>query len=158
MHTFTLVTDALSPLGRREAASLAARGKDLVLLGDMRAVLDEFASELRVLHEVDVRTLAVDLTEADATEHVLAWIRQTGLRLDGAVCVRGADPDPVRREQLRRGLAALEPALSAAMRGQGLGFVWHVDGSSLPRISSLPPARGGRRRKTTAKGHNDPST
>lgn len=157
MFTFTLVTDALSPVGRREAASLAARGKNVVLLGDMPAVLAELASELRVLHEVDVRTLAVDMTEPGATEEILAWLAKTGLRLDGVVCVRAAETDRVRSEQLRRGLTELEQALSATVRSQGGGFVWRVDGPSVPRTSSMPPARRKRKRKTTARGHHDPS-
>lgn len=158
MLTFTLVTDAASPSGRREAASLAARGKNLVLLGEMGAMLAEVASELRVLHETDVRTLTVDLTDADATEQILAWLRRTAIRLDGVVCVRGTDPDPVRAQQLRRRLSELEEALSATLESQGLGFVWRVDGSSLPRRSSMPPAQRERKRKTTSRGFNDPST
>ena len=158
MPAFTLVTEALSPLGRREAASLAARGKDLVLLGEERASLEDLASELRVLHDRDVRTFAVDLGEPGATEQVLGWLRDRGLLLDGAVCVRCWDPRDLRAEPLERGLAALEEALSQTLRAQGGGFVSRVRGSSLPRQSSAVPLVSERKRKETDRGHADPTS
>lgn len=160
VRTWTLVTDAISEVGHRRASSLAARGKDLILLGDMQSLLAERAAELRVVHDVDVRTLAVDLTDHDAVGRVVAWLRERDLPLDGLVSVRGGSAtsaDPVRARQLEAGLDALEAALAPLL--QAPGTVQQVQGSAHPtrpppaERPSAPP----RSRAETARGHGDPS-
>jgi len=159
MRTWTLVTDAITPTGHRRASSLAARGKDLVLLGEMRSLLEERAAELRVVHDVDVRTFCVDLTDHDAVSRVARWLEERALVLDGVVSVRDVESDPVRAEQLERQLDALERALAVMLDRRALGRVMQIQGSQFPtrpppreRGSVIPP----RARADTARGHADP--
>jgi NAD(P)-dependent dehydrogenase (short-subunit alcohol dehydrogenase family) len=185
MQTWTLVTDALVPGGRQHAAALAARGKDLVLLGDMRSVLEELAAELRVVHRVDVRILAVDLAEADAAARVVRWLDEREMVLDGVVSVGTDASDPVRAAQVARQLAELEAALEGSFRHRGFGGMRRVSdalprqsrpprrrrsvvppGSVVPSGPAAPPGSampaaadpGPRRRASTAPGYGDPSS
>lgn len=164
MRTWTLVTDAIAPGGRREAFALAARGKDLILLGDARGLLEEVAAELRVVHRVDVRTFVIDLTDADAADRVLGWIDARELALDGVVAVRGDADDDARAARTNRQITALEERSRSAARG--FGGVRRVSDSIPPgapsreRRSVVPPGSSppaARPRTSTARGHRDPS-
>ncbi|HJL18080.1 MAG TPA: hypothetical protein RMH99_20620, partial [Sandaracinaceae bacterium LLY-WYZ-13_1] len=144
MRTWTLVTEALGPGGRRHASSLAARGKDLVLLGPPGALLEELAAELRVVHDVDVRVIGVDLAEPGAAERVVAWIEGRDVTLGGMVSV---EPDPrdgaVRQLGVKAELARLEDRLRASIRHRGLGAIRrvaaHEPGVRRARRSVVPP-------------------
>lgn len=173
MRTFTLVTDALVPAGRAKAAAAAARGKDLVLVGEMRSLLEELASELRVLHRVDVRVLPVDLAEPDGAEQVLAWLDDRTIVLDGLVLVHWTDTDEARASQLAVQLERLERALTPKLQQRGFGPPVRVvqerraSGTfAAPGPSRPPPAPGSndgaappasRGRASTRPGHADPS-
>ena len=127
MRTWTLVTDAITPTGHRRASSLAARGKDLVLLGEMRSLLEERAAELRVVHDVDVRTFCVDLTDHDAVSRVARWLEERAL-----------------------GVLLDRRALGRVMQIQGSQFPTRPPPRE--RGSVIPP----RARADTARGHADP--
>lgn len=179
MRTWTLVVGAASPGGRRQAAALAARGKDLVLWDDLRGVLEELAAELRVVHEVDVRVLSIDRAEPDAAARALRWLDAREIALDGAITVDEDAADPVRAAQVARQLEALEAALERGFRARGFGGVRRVCGvpsrpsrpprarrsavppgsvSSAPPIPSAVPEAPARRRTATAPGYRDPSS
>lgn len=147
--TFTLITDAISPLGRREATQLATRGKDIVLLGEMCALLSELAAELRVAQRVDVRALTVDLAEPDAASAVVAWLREHGIALNGVVAI-APDRSGQHAAEHSRGLRSLEEALSSR------GVPWRVARAAPKRESQRPPPPA-RPRRQTARGHGDPS-
>ena len=60
-----LVTGAATGIGREYAERLAAQGHDLVLVGRRAARLDEGAARIRAKHNVEVETLAADLTDTE---------------------------------------------------------------------------------------------
>lgn len=68
-----LIIGASSGLGRALATELAQRGYVLVLVASDQRDLDALASDLRLRHAVDVRTLALDLArEADPGARIAA--------------------------------------------------------------------------------------
>lgn len=67
-----VITGASSGIGAAFAADLAAKGLDLVLVARRVDRLAELGSRLSEAHGVKVRAVAVDLTEVDAAEQVLA--------------------------------------------------------------------------------------
>jgi hypothetical protein len=152
MRTWTAITDALSPRGRRQAAALAARGKDLVLIGEGRSLLEVLASELRVSHQVDVRILVADLAEPNAVAAVARWLEDRELTLDGIVALSGS-------AEQRANVELLIDAVLPEMRRRGFGSVVRDTGSRPPSVApppaSVPPAP--RARRSTAPGHRDPS-
>jgi hypothetical protein len=152
-----MVTDAIAPAGLRQASALAARGKDLVLIGDDRGVLERVSAELRVGHRVDVRILCLDLGAADAADAVLVWLRQCELTIDGLVALRRREP----REEYERTVERLAEAFLPRMRSLGVGSVIRVEdepfereGVAPSRRSSAPPPR---MRRSTVRGFGDPS-
>ena len=184
MRTFTLVTDALVPVGRAKAGSAAARGKDLVLVGEMRSLLEALASELRVMHRVDVRVLPVDLADPDGAEQVLAWLDDRAIVLDGVVVVGWTDTeDEARAQQLEAQLEKLERILAGKLQQRGFGppvrvvqerrasGTFEANPPSSPpeprrRVSVHPPGSvptapveppSSRGRASTRPGHADPS-
>lgn len=65
-----LVLGGSEGIGAAFAHRLAARGLDVVLVALPEPALDETAAAVRARHGVDVRPLAVDLTDADAVDRV----------------------------------------------------------------------------------------
>jgi hypothetical protein len=154
MHTWTIVTDALAPAGAREARTLAARGKDLVLFGPRRAPLEMLAAELRITHRVDVRVLLLDFADPGAADAAAYWLNGRDRPVDGIVAVRTDDP------RVARGVERLIAALSPEMRRRGLGGARFVD-AERDRTSTAPslgaPAAAFRARRSTQPGYADPS-
>lgn len=175
MKAATLLLEALTPTGRRAAFGLAARGKDLVLCGEMPSMLEELAAELRVVHGVDVRTCVADLGDEEAIGEITAWVDSHAIAVDGLIFPRWGDTDPVRATQLERHAAELEKALHRAFRRAGVeSRLRFVSATSRPPApggprqrkrasilpSRLPPLadEGEKRpRRSTRPGHSDPS-
>jgi len=65
---WALVAGASEGLGAAFAQSLARRGCHLILLARRAPLLEELANQLRTKHSVEVRTLAVDLAQAQWAE------------------------------------------------------------------------------------------
>lgn len=148
MRTWTIVANALSPAAYREACALAARGKDLVLIGPVRAELEVLAAELRVVHRVDVRILALDL--ARDAESAVRWLRDRDRNVDGIVAAGCG-------EELRRGVKLLAAAFLPEMKRHGLGTVRCVEEDGRERRASVPLfAIPPRQRTTTQRGWADP--
>ena len=67
-----LITGASSGIGRELAVLMARRGAQLLLVARGESALSALAAELRSLGSGDVNVLAVDLTDEDAVERVIA--------------------------------------------------------------------------------------
>ena len=76
-----VVTGASDGMGRAIAEQLAAAGLDLVLVARRAALLDALAAELRAKHEVEVRTLAIDLGRRADVERLIAETESTDVGL-----------------------------------------------------------------------------
>jgi short-subunit dehydrogenase len=88
---WAVVAGASEGVGAALARAFAARGVHVVLLARRQAVLDEVAASIRVEAEVEVRAVAVDLTDHDAMERIVAATADVEVGLV-AYCA-GADPN-----------------------------------------------------------------
>ncbi len=76
-------------VGSAFAHGMAARGMDVVLVARRAPVLDALAHEIRALHDVEVRTVALDLSGSDA----LAELERATSDLEVGVFVYNAGGD-----------------------------------------------------------------
>lgn len=90
---WALVAGASEGIGEHFARQLAAAGFDLVLVARREPVLSELAASIRSDAGVEIRTVALDLTAADASERVADATAdiEVGLLVYNA----GADSGPV---------------------------------------------------------------
>jgi uncharacterized protein len=84
--SWAVVTGASSGLGEEFARQLAAEGLNLVLIARRVERLEALANELTYEHGVGVKTLAVDLTDPEATSEIEAatWGLDVGLLVNNA--------------------------------------------------------------------------
>ena len=68
---WAVVTGASDGIGRAFAVHLAAEGLHLVLVARRADVLEALAAELRQTHGVDCRVVALDLSQPEATRHLV---------------------------------------------------------------------------------------
>jgi uncharacterized protein len=85
---WALIAGGSEGVGACLAERLAARGLNLFLVSRNGAVLDEVAAGLRDRHEVETRTLALDLTDPDVAERIVE--AAAGLEVGLLVYVPGA--------------------------------------------------------------------
>jgi short-subunit dehydrogenase len=128
---WALVPGASEGVGACAAEELAARGLDLLLSARNPDNLEEVAAGIRSRHDVEVRTLPLDLTVPDAAEQLLAAV--DGLEVGLLLYVPGAvhnsqlflDQDfglPMRMVTLNCTVPmALTHALAPAMLERGRG-------------------------------------
>ena len=67
---WALIAGGSEGIGAAFAATLAASGFNLVLLARTEPTLERLAADLRRKHPIEVRTIVVDLTDADAAIRV----------------------------------------------------------------------------------------
>ncbi|MBN1799536.1 MAG: SDR family NAD(P)-dependent oxidoreductase [Spirochaetales bacterium] len=72
---WALVAGASEGLGRAFAEGLAARGLHLVLIARRKKLLQSLTKELQTLYSIQVRTLALDLSNEDLIERLIAFTR-----------------------------------------------------------------------------------
>jgi uncharacterized protein len=77
-----LVTGASSGIGADIARALASRGHGSVLVARRTERLEELAEELRTQHGVRAETLACDLADAGARDHLAGQIDELGLTVE----------------------------------------------------------------------------
>jgi short-subunit dehydrogenase len=87
---WALVAGASDGVGAALARAVAARGIHVVLLARRQAVLDDLASSIRADAGVEARAVAVDLTDDDATERIVAATADLDVGL--VFSCAGADP------------------------------------------------------------------
>lgn len=78
---WALVTGASSGIGEEFARQLAARGLNLLLVARNGAALDRLATRLRLEHNVEAKTLSLDLARPEACSNLLDWIGDLDLGL-----------------------------------------------------------------------------
>ena len=76
---YALVTGASSGIGEQFARQLAARGWPLVLVARSGDKLAELRDQLMAAHAIDVRSIALDLSEAGAPQNLFEQTRGAGL-------------------------------------------------------------------------------
>lgn len=101
---WALVAGASDGVGAAFAEGLAERGVNVVLLARRQHVLDEVAEGIRTRTGVHTRTLAVDLSDDDAT----ATIATATAELEIGVLVYCAGADPIFRPFLDQPVGAAE--------------------------------------------------
>ena len=127
---WALVTGASSGIGKEIATELAARGLNIVIVARRQKLLDELKQSIAKEHSVEVRTIPLDLTEADAITRIDAATQDLDIGLvvpNAGVAMTGefVDTDPQRNENMVRlnMLAPMEMAHSfgrkLAARGSG---------------------------------------
>src|SRR5947208_2264087 len=79
---FTLITGASRGLGRCFARSLAALGRDLVLVARSSEKLEALANELRSAHGIQIETMAADLSESGAGNRLADEMSKRGVDID----------------------------------------------------------------------------
>ncbi|KPI00429.1 short-chain dehydrogenase/reductase SDR [Actinobacteria bacterium OK074] len=130
---WALVAGASEGVGAAYARAVAERGVNVVLLARRQAALDEVAAAIRADTGVDTRTLAVDLTHADAMETIVA--ATAGLDIGTVLYCAGADPnyEPFLARSVETALAMVERNcvmplrvchhFAAPMRARGRGAI-----------------------------------
>ena len=88
---WALVAGASEGVGAAYARAMAARGLNVLLLARRRAALDEVAAAIRAETGVETRAVAVDLSDHDAMETILA--ATAGLEIGTVMYCAGADPN-----------------------------------------------------------------
>jgi short-subunit dehydrogenase len=78
---WAVVVGASEGVGTAAAAELAARGVNLVLTARNTAQLESVASDIQTRHDVQVRTLPLDLTAPDAVDRLLQTVEDLEIGL-----------------------------------------------------------------------------
>jgi short-subunit dehydrogenase len=82
MAETALVTGASGGIGEELARLLAAGGANLVLVARTHDKLAALARDLSATHRVQARALACDLSAPDATDRIIAELREQGITVD----------------------------------------------------------------------------
>ena len=88
---WALVVGASEGVGATFARAVAERGVDVVLVARRQAVLDDVAAEISAATGVRTRTVAVDLTEPEATDVIAA--ATSDVEIGTLLYCAGADPN-----------------------------------------------------------------
>ena len=147
-----LVTGASGGIGGEVAKLLAARGFAVVLVARREDRLLALAGELRDKHDVQVETIAADLSQPTPRGHIAERIAEMGLEVEilvnNAGFATGGEPfheaDPEREiEQVRvdvEAVVALTSAFLPAMVKRGRGAILNV--ASTAGMQPLPYSAG----------------
>lgn len=77
-----LITGASSGIGKSFARAIAAQGLNVVLVARREALLDELATELANAHNITAHAIALDLSDADAAEQLVAKLSELEIHVD----------------------------------------------------------------------------
>ncbi|MGJ9373271.1 SDR family NAD(P)-dependent oxidoreductase [Nesterenkonia sp. CF4.4] len=142
-----LITGASSGIGAEFARRLAAAGSHLVLVARRLDRLDTLAAELRARHDVQVHTIAADLSEAAPGEALLTEVEARGIHVTSVINNAGfgiwATLDESDPAELRKMIAVnvsavmdISRAFIAGLRQSGNGYLLNI--TSLAAYSSIP--------------------
>lgn len=73
---WAVVTGGSSGIGLEYAMTLAASGCNVLLVSNQQPQLDALVPQMRDLYKVDVRSLCMDLTHADAPRELMRWLNE----------------------------------------------------------------------------------
>jgi uncharacterized protein len=79
---YALITGSSQGIGKSYAIELAERGHHLLLVALPDGKLEETAAQLRNKYNINIETLAIDLTEKDAPQKVYDWCKQNNYVVD----------------------------------------------------------------------------
>lgn len=74
--SYALITGASKGIGKFIAFALAAKGYNILLVARSEDLLNEVTEEIRGKAKVEVRYLAIDLSEAGAAQRIFDWTSQ----------------------------------------------------------------------------------
>ena len=77
-----LITGSYGGLGTCFVNIHAGKGGNLILVGRSQSKLDEQAEEVKKQHDVDVHTIAVDLSAPDAAQKIYDTCKESGWQVD----------------------------------------------------------------------------
>jgi len=83
--SYVLITGASAGIGTEFAKQLAAGGNDLILVARREDRLNAIAENLRSQYKVDVKTMAVDLSDVGAITGMAAALKSNDTQLHGLV-------------------------------------------------------------------------
>ena len=135
-----LVTGASSGIGKSYARALAKDGLNLVLVARRKALLDELAAELSQEYDIQVHTIAQDLSEIDAADKVYADVQAAGLEIDVLVNNAGFGTHGVFEElNLERelGMINLSCRLPVALTHKFIGAMKQRNRGAVVFLSSM---------------------
>ena len=132
-----LITGGSSGMGLAYARELAARGYDLVLVGNRAEELDVAAAALRAASPAAVRTRFQDLAVPDAADTLFAWCRTEGILPDvlvnnaGMFFFKELQPSDLDRVQAMLDLHVVTVTrmcllFGGAMKERGSGYILNV--------------------------------
>jgi len=81
MKGYALITGASKGIGKSIANLLAQQGYNVLLIARAENELEQLAVSIRSVYKVDARYLAIDLSEAGATERVVNWFNALSVPL-----------------------------------------------------------------------------
>lgn len=71
---WAVITGGSSGIGLEYASALAASGCNILLVSNQQQQLDTLTPQLRDRYKVDVRSLCMDLSQADAPRELMRWL------------------------------------------------------------------------------------
>ena len=79
--TYALITGASKGIGKVIALALAAKGYNIAIIARSEDLLKQVAEEIRGKTKVEVKHLAIDLSEPTAAQKIFDWASQNGLNV-----------------------------------------------------------------------------
>lgn len=136
-----VITGGSKGIGRAVAECLADEGCDLLLAARDPAALDATAAAIRARRQVNVATLALDLSRQDAVEQLAEAAASPDILVNNAGAIPGGDLLSVDNQTWRAawdlkvfGYVSLSRAVYPAMTSRGSGVIVNVIGSAGERF------------------------
>ena len=80
--SWALITGASAGLGKEFALQLAAKGQSVLLVARREAQLQALQKQIQDTHQVDCQYRVLDLSDANANQHLFEFTEQQGMQVD----------------------------------------------------------------------------